>query len=128
MSDTTDTTAAAEPRGVERHCLFCRIGRGEIPATIVYEAPDVVAIRDITPQAPHHILILPRAHVESLNDVSDPALVGRLAAVATEIARREGFAENGYRTVINTRVDGGQTVAHLHLHLLGGRRMLWPPG
>jgi histidine triad (HIT) family protein len=110
------------------HCLFCRIGRGEIPATLVYHAPDVVAIRDISPQAPQHILVLPRAHVASLNDVTDPALVGRLALVAAEIARREGFADQGYRTVINTRVDGGQTVGHLHLHLLGGRRMLWPPG
>ena len=87
-----------------------------------------MAFRDIDPQAPVHILVIPREHAASLNDISDPALVGRLAVVAAEIARKEGIAESGYRTVINTNRDGGQTVSHLHLHLLGGRHMSWPPG
>jgi histidine triad (HIT) family protein len=109
-------------------CLFCRIVRKEIPANLVHESDDCVAFRDIDPQAPVHILVIPREHAASLNDISDPALVGRLAVVAAEIARKEGIAESGYRTVINTNRDGGQTVAHLHLHLLGGRHMSWPPG
>ena len=109
-------------------CLFCRIVRGEIPAKIVAETPDCVAFRDVNPQAPVHVLVIPRAHVPSLNDASDAALVGRLALVAADIARREGIAESGYRTVINTNADAGQSVAHVHLHLLGGRRMAWPPG
>lgn len=109
-------------------CLFCRIVRKEIPAGLVHESDDCVAFRDIDPQAPVHILVIPREHVASLNDVSDAAVVGRLAVVAAEIARREGIAESVYRTVINTNRDGGQTVAHLHLHLLGGRHMSWPPG
>lgn len=109
-------------------CLFCRIVRKEIPATLVHESDDCIAFRDIDPQAPVHILVIPREHAASLNDVSDPAVVGRLSMVAAEIARREGIAESGYRTVINTNRDGGQTVSHLHLHLLGGRRMSWPPG
>jgi len=109
-------------------CLFCRIVRKEIPANLVHESADCVAFRDIDPQAPVHILVIPREHAASLNDISDPAIVGRLAFVAAEIARREGIAESGYRTVINTNRDGGQTVSHLHLHLLGGRHMSWPPG
>jgi histidine triad (HIT) family protein len=113
---------------VASDCLFCRIVRGEIPAKIVAETPDCVAFRDVNPQAPVHVLVIPRAHVPSLNDASDAALVGRLALVAADIARREGIAESGYRTVINTNADAGQSVAHVHLHLLGGRRMAWPPG
>ena len=109
-------------------CLFCRIVRKEIPATLVHESDDCVAFRDIDPQAPVHVLVIPREHATSLNDINDPAVVGRLALVAAEIARAEGIAESGYRTVINTNRDGGQTVAHLHLHLLGGRHMSWPPG
>ena len=109
-------------------CLFCRIVRKEIPASLVDESDDCIAFRDIDPKAPVHILVIPRQHISSLNDVGDGAIVGRLAAVATEIARREGIAESGYRTVINTNRDGGQTVSHLHLHLLGGRAMTWPPG
>jgi len=109
-------------------CLFCRIVRKEIPAKIVAETDDYVAFRDINPQAPVHILVVPRAHVPSLNEVTDPTIVGRLAQAATELAKREGLAERGYRLVINTNADAGQTVFHLHLHLLGGRHMSWPPG
>src|SRR5687767_14679704 len=109
-------------------CLFCRIVRGEIPAKLVAETPECVAFRDINPQAPTHVLVIPREHVASLNDARDPALVGRLALVAADIARQEGIADGGYRTVINTGADAGQTVFHIHLHLLGGRAMGWPPG
>ena len=109
-------------------CLFCRIVRGEIPATLVAENEHCVAFRDINPQAPTHVLIVPREHVASLNEARDPALVGRVALFAAEIARKEGIAERGYRTVFNTNADAGQTVFHLHLHLLGGRQLGWPPG
>ncbi|HSY81723.1 MAG TPA: histidine triad nucleotide-binding protein [Gemmatimonadaceae bacterium] len=112
----------------EATCLFCRIVRHEIPAKIVSETPDTIAFRDINPQAPQHILVIPRRHVANLNALDDPALVGKLSAAATDIARTEGFADSGYRIVINTLADGGQTVDHLHLHLLGGRHMQWPPG
>lgn len=109
-------------------CLFCRIVRGEIPAKIVAETPECIAFRDINPQAPTHVVIVPREHVASLDAARDPALVGRLALLAAEIARTEGIAERGYRTVINTNADAGQTVFHIHLHLLGGRALGWPPG
>lgn len=111
-----------------RDCLFCRIVAGEIPAKIVAESDDYVAFRDINPQAPVHMVIVPRHHVSSLNEASDPALVGGLALLAADIAKSEGVAESGYRTVINTNSDAGQTVFHIHLHLLGGRPMGWPPG
>ena len=109
-------------------CLFCRIGRGEIPARIVHETEHTVAFADINPQAPLHVLVIPREHVASLAEAKDPALIGRLALAAAEIARAEGAEAAGYRTVINTNADAGQTVFHLHLHLLAGRRMKWPPG
>lgn len=109
-------------------CIFCRIARGEIPSNIVYESDDCVAFRDVNPQAPVHILVVPRSHVPSLNETSDASLVGRLSLVAAELAKKEGIAEAGYRTVINTNADSGQTVFHIHLHLLGGRPMGWPPG
>ena len=109
-------------------CLFCRIARGEIPAKIVAQTDDSVAFRDINPQAPVHVVVIPRRHVPSLAEADDPVLVGRLALLAAEIARTEGIVESGYRTVINTNADAGQTVFHIHLHLLGGRRMGWPPG
>jgi histidine triad (HIT) family protein len=109
-------------------CLFCRIVRREIPASLVFEDEDVVAFRDINPQAPVHVVIIPRQHVASLNDADDAALIGGLSLAAAKIARAEGVAESGYRTVINTNRDAGQTVFHLHLHLLGGRRLAWPPG
>jgi histidine triad (HIT) family protein len=109
-------------------CLFCRIVNREIPATLVAETEDCVAFRDINPQAPVHVLIIPREHVPSLNDSTDPAMIGRLALLAADIAKKEGVSEAGYRTVINTNADAGQTVFHVHLHLLGGRPMRWPPG
>jgi histidine triad (HIT) family protein len=109
-------------------CLFCRIIRREIPATLVYESPDCVAFRDINPQAPTHILVIPREHVASLNDATDAAMLGRLSLVAAELAKKEGIAEAGYRTVVNTNRAAGQTVFHVHLHLLGGRDLGWPPG
>lgn len=111
-----------------RSCIFCRIARGEIPAQMVVNNKDVVAFRDLNPQAPVHILIIPRKHVASLDDANDPDLLGRMMALAAAIARQEGIAKSGYRTVINTGKDGGQSVDHLHIHLLGGRHMTWPPG
>ncbi len=109
-------------------CLFCRIIRGEIPAKIVAENAHCIAVRDINAQAPTHVLIIPREHVASLAEATDSAMIGELALMAAEIARREGIAARGYRTVFNTNADAGQTVVHLHLHLLGGRVMGWPPG
>jgi histidine triad (HIT) family protein len=112
----------------EATCLFCRIVRHEIPAKIVSETPDALAFRDISPQSPQHILVIPKRHIANLNTLDDPSVIGHLADVAKTIARQEGFADSGYRVVINTLADGGQTVDHLHLHLLGGRHMKWPPG
>jgi histidine triad (HIT) family protein len=109
-------------------CLFCKIATGEIPATVVATNERHVAFRDVNPQAPTHILAIPRRHVASLNDVADAAVLGDLLAFVRDVARGEGLAERGYRVVLNTNSDGGQTVFHLHAHLLGGRRMRWPPG
>ncbi len=109
-------------------CLFCRIIRGEIPAKLIASDEHSVAFRDINPQAPLHALVIPREHVASLNEAKNPELVGRLALMAAGIARDEGYAERGYRTVINTNADAGQTVFHIHLHLLAGRHLGWPPG
>jgi histidine triad (HIT) family protein len=109
-------------------CLFCRIAAGEIPAKRVAESDSCIAFRDIGPQAPTHVLVIPRKHVESLNEVDDASVVAEMAALAKRVARDEGIAESGYRVVINTRELGGQSVMHLHLHLLGGRPMQWPPG
>jgi histidine triad (HIT) family protein len=110
-------------------CLFCRIAAGEIPATKVHEDDLVFAIRDINPQAPTHVLVMPRAHVVSAADLAeaDAPLLGRLFSVAAALARSEGL-DDGWRLVSNVGPDGGQSVAHLHLHLLGGRPMTWPPG
>jgi histidine triad (HIT) family protein len=109
-------------------CLFCRIIRGEIPAKLVAYNEWCVAFRDINPQAPVHILVIPREHVGSLDELRDAELFGRIGLLAAEIARAEGIASSGYRTVINTGAEAGQSVAHLHMHLLGGRKMAWPPG
>ncbi len=110
-------------------CLFCRIAAGEIPATKVHEDDLVLAIRDINPQAPTHVLVLPLAHIASAADLveADGPLLGRLFAVAARIARDEGLG-GGWRLVTNVGSDAGQSVDHLHLHLLGGRPMTWPPG
>jgi histidine triad (HIT) family protein len=114
----------------EENCIFCKISAGEIPANKVYEDEHALAFYDLTPQAPIHLLIIPREHLESLNDAgkSDEALLGHLLRLAPKIANQLGIAENGFRTVINTGVDGGQSVFHLHVHLLGGRMLNWPPG
>ena len=112
----------------DQACLFCRIVRREIPAKVVFETPDVMAFHDINRQSPFHVVLIPRDHVATLNDVKDATVVGRLALAAAEVARREGYADRGYRTVINTNDDGGQTVHHLHMHLLAGRHHGWPPG
>ena len=109
-------------------CLFCRIVRKEIPATLVAESDEYIAIRDIDPQAPVHVLVIPRAHVPTLNDADDAGLLGRLHIAAAEIAKAEGVSESGFRTVINTNRGAGQTVFHIHVHLLGGRPLSWPPG
>ncbi|MEO5579802.1 MAG: histidine triad nucleotide-binding protein [Gemmatimonadaceae bacterium] len=109
-------------------CLFCKIVRGEIPARIVDQTDDAIAFRDITPQAPVHLLVIPKRHVASLAAASDELELGRLLTFAARVAVAEGIAESGYRAVINTSDDGGQTVHHLHIHILGGRRMTWPPG
>ena len=109
-------------------CLFCRIASKEIPARLAAENADCVAFHDINPQAPLHVLIVPRTHVSSLNEATDAAMLGKLSLFAAEIAKREGYAERGYRTVINTNADAGQTVFHVHLHLLAGRKLAWPPG
>jgi histidine triad (HIT) family protein len=111
-------------------CLFCRIRDGEIPSRKVHEDEQVFAFEDINPQAPTHVLVAPRSHIASLNEVgpSDRELVGHLVAVAARIARDRGHAEAGYRTVFNCNRDAGQTVFHLHLHLLAGRALRWPPG
>jgi histidine triad (HIT) family protein len=113
---------------VSESCLFCRIARGEIPATVVYRTPTVVAIRDISPQAPTHVLVIPTAHVESLNDVTDGSFLGDLLLAAREVAKLEKVETRGYRVVVNTNAEAGQSVPHLHLHVLGGRAMEWPPG
>jgi histidine triad (HIT) family protein len=109
-------------------CLFCRIVRKEIPAKLVAEDEHCVAFRDVNPQAPLHVLVIPREHVPSLDEARDPELLGRLSLMAADIARKEGVAASGYRTVMNTNSAAGQTVFHVHLHLLGGRSMHWPPG
>ena len=109
-------------------CLFCRIVRQEIPATIMWEDAHALAFRDIEPRAPVHILVIPKRHFASLNDATDAMLLGRMLLAAREIAEGEGIAQSGYRVVINTGADAGQSVAHLHVHLMGGRTMKWPPG
>ena len=110
------------------NCLFCRIAAGEIPSNKVAETEGALAFRDIDPKAPTHVLVIPRTHVASLAAASDASMLGDLLSFATSVARAEGLTENGYRVVINTGRDGGQSVDHLHLHILGGRTMSWPPG
>jgi len=109
-------------------CLFCKIIAREIPATIIAEDEHCLAFRDINPQAPTHVLVIPKEHVPSLNQMTDAAVAGRVLAFARDVAVSEGIAERGYRVAINTNAEAGQTVFHLHAHLLGGRAMGWPPG
>ncbi len=111
-------------------CLFCKISLGEIPSTILFEDEHVIAFRDIHPQAPIHCLVIPRRHIATINDLQpqDTELVGHMIQVGKNVARQEGLSENGYRLVFNVNEHGGQEVYHIHLHLLGGRKMHWPPG
>jgi len=111
-------------------CLFCKIAAGDMQTDIVREEEDIVAFRDINPQAPTHILIIPRQHIPRVadTDANHQLLLGRLILAANEIAVQEGVAEKGYRLVLNNGDHGGQDVYHIHLHLLGGRQMSWPPG
>ena len=109
-------------------CLFCKMVAKEIEPDIVYEDEQVLAFRDISPKAPTHILVIPKQHVATLNDLQDKQLAGHLLQAVAQIAKSEGVAETGYRTVINCNNAGGQEVYHLHLHLLGGRQMSWPAG
>jgi len=111
-------------------CLFCKIVQKEIPCDIVYENERLLAFRDISPQAPTHILIIPKKHIATTNDISkdDTTLIGEIVHRSSKLAWEEGIADSGYRTVFNCKEDGGQAVYHIHLHLLGGRQMNWPPG
>ncbi|MBL7481831.1 histidine triad nucleotide-binding protein [Legionella bononiensis] len=112
------------------NCLFCKIAQGDIPATVVFEDNEIMAFRDIRPQAPTHILVIPKRHIATINDTSDQdeQLLGRMILTAKKLAESEGLSEIGYRLVFNINSGGGQEVYHIHLHLLGGRQMTWPPG
>ncbi len=109
-------------------CLFCKMVAGVIKPDVVFQDENMLAFRDINPQAPVHILIIPKRHISNLNDLDDTLLAGQLLQTAIKLAEKEGLAEHGYRTVFNCNSHGGQEVYHLHLHLLGGRQMTWPPG
>jgi len=109
-------------------CIFCKIASGEIPASVVARTDRLVAFRDVGPQAPVHVLVIPTEHLASLEEVKDGQLLGEMLLLARQIARDEKLAADGYRIVLNTNRNGGQTVFHLHLHVLGGRRLTWPPG
>ena len=109
-------------------CLFCRVVRGEVPSDLITQTPSALAIRDINPQAPDHVLVIPREHYPTMADCEDAAILGDLLIMAHDVARKVHIDHGGYRVVINTGVHGGQTVPHLHVHVLGGRRMKWPPG
>lgn len=111
-------------------CLFCKIAAGEIPAKLVYEEKHIMAFHDIAPQAPHHILIIPRKHIATINDIQmeDNELIGDMMLVAKKLAADLKIADPGYRVIMNCNQNGGQAVYHIHFHLLGGRQMGWPPG
>lgn len=111
-------------------CVFCKMASGEIKPDIVYETERVLAFRDINPQAPTHVLIIPKAHIATTNDLQekDVPLIGELILATQQVAKQEGIAESGYRSVLNCNPGAGQSVFHLHIHLLGGRPMRWPPG
>ena len=114
----------------EQDCLFCKILNGDIPADIVYESDSAIAFRDISPQAPTHVLVIPRKHIATINDLGeeDQEIVGSLYLAAKDIARAEGLSDEGYRAVMNCNEGAGQSVFHIHLHVLGGRALGWPPG
>ena len=109
-------------------CVFCKIASGEIPATVVKRGDGMLAFRDLNAQAPTHVLVIPTTHVGTLNDAQDATTLGKLLTFARDVAQDAGIGTKGYRVVVNTNPDGGQTVFHLHLHVLGGRPMKWPPG
>ena len=109
-------------------CIFCKIAAGQIPAKLIAQDEQVIAFPDVNPQGPVHALIIPRQHVDSLKSVADFALLGRMHAMAVEVAKKTGVHDSGFRTLINTGRDANQTVLHLHLHVIGGRAMGWPPG
>ncbi len=111
-------------------CIFCKIIKGEIPAKLIYQDDDIVAFRDINPQAPTHVLIIPKKHIERISDITeqDANLIGKLVLVGKKIAQDEGITDSGFRLVFNNNKDAGQAVFHIHLHLLGGRKFSWPPG
>jgi len=115
---------------MEKDCIFCKIVKKEIPAKIVYSDKDVLAFEDINPQAPIHIIIIPQKHIEKLAEIneSDISLIGRMVFIATKIAKEKKISDSGYRLVLNCNRDAGQTIFHIHLHLLGGRKFSWPPG
>jgi histidine triad (HIT) family protein len=123
-------TKAREEFEPMQDCLFCKIVKREIPADIVYEDEQVLAFNDINPQAPTHILVIPKQHIATLNDIEeqDQGLVGRLPLVAARLASERGHADAGYRVVMNCNDQGGQTVYHIHMHLMAGRRFTWPAG
>jgi len=109
-------------------CLFCKMVKGDIKPDVVFEDDKVLAFRDISPQAPMHVLVVPKRHITNLNALDDAELGGYMLQAAAKVAEDQGYAESGYRSVFNCNADGGQTVNHLHLHVLGGRRLSWPPG
>jgi len=115
---------------VEDNCIFCKIARGELNTRFIFESDELVAFRDINPQAPTHILIVPKEHIARIDQLTDSNsdLAGRMVLAANAIAKQENISKNGYRLVFNCGPDGGQEVDHIHLHLFGGRRMTWPPG
>ena len=109
-------------------CIFCKMVAGEIKPDVVYEDEQILVFKDIHPQAPVHLLIIPKQHVATLNELDDPTLASRLLLIVPQLAKQLGFSEEGYRTVINCNKKGGQEVYHIHLHVLGGRQLTWPPG
>lgn len=111
-------------------CLFCKIANGEIASNLLFEDPEMIVIRDIKPQAPTHMLIIPKKHIATINDAdsTDEQLLGRMILTAKKMASNEKLSEEGYRLIFNVNAKGGQEVFHIHLHLLGGRQMTWPPG
>lgn len=115
---------------MDNECIFCKIAKGEIKTEVVYEDAEILAFKDVNPQAPFHVLFIPKKHIPTLNDVeeSDSGLLGRILMKVKEAAVQNGIAEEGYRTVINCNKDAGQEVFHIHVHLLGGRKFNWPPG
>ena len=124
MTNTEETASAA----IITDCVFCKIATGQIAVTPVFENGEFLAFRDMHPQAPVHVLLIPRAHFPTLMDMSDEGLLGRALLAAQQTATLLGIADEGFRVVLNTRDNGGQTVHHVHWHILGGRFMQWPPG